>query len=141
MLLPSCYTSPRSRLTAWHSTRNPADLRGNRGKPRPRRSGAGFCYYTLHTSPFPTITSLPPLPGKLVGKIQGLQYVEAKEFMPDNIKLIKRLESMDRPSLATIPPSLLPNLREVPSLLTWVLCFAQYIVVLSEYTLISCIPA
>ena len=52
--------------------------------------------------------------------------------MPDNIKLIKRLESMDRPSLATIPPNLRPNLREVPSLLTWVFCFAQYIAVLSE---------
>ena len=68
--------------------------------------------------PFQLSPSLPPLPGKLVGKIQGLQYVEAKEFMLDNIKLIKRLDSMDRPSVATIPPNLRPNLREVPSLLT-----------------------
>ena len=33
---------------------------------------------TLRTpSPFRLSPSLPPLPGKLVGKIQGLQYVEA----------------------------------------------------------------
>ncbi len=52
--------------------------------------------------------------------------------MPDNLKLIKRLESMDRPLLGTILPNLRHNLREVPSLLTWVFCFAQYVAVLAE---------
>lgn len=46
--------------------------------------------------------------------------------------IVKRLEAMDCPSLATIPPNLCPTPREIPSLLTWAYCFAQYVAVLAD---------
>ena len=47
--------------------------------------------------PFRLSSSLPVLPAKLVKKIQALQFVELKEFLPDNIKLQKKLEAFDKP--------------------------------------------
>lgn len=84
--------------------------------------------------PFRLSPSLPLLPAKLAAKIQSLQFVELKEFLPDNIKLLKRLEAMDRPSLATLPPNLRPSMREISSLLMWAYCFTQYVAVLAEST-------
>lgn len=69
--------------------------------------------------PFSQSPSLPLLPAKLVEKIQSLQFVNLKEFLPDNIYLLKRLEAFDKPSLATLPPHLRPNFCDITSVLTW----------------------
>ena len=82
--------------------------------------------------PFRLSPSLPLIPPKLVTKIQSLQFVELRELLPDNMKLLKKLEVMDKSTMATIPPNLRPNLRDVGSLLTWAYCFAQYTAVLAQ---------
>ena len=83
-------------------------------------------------SPLRLSPSLPLILAKLVAKTQALQYVEMKEYLPDNIELLKRMEAMDRTAFAGLPPSLRPSLREISSLTTWAYCFAQYIAVLAE---------
>ena len=53
-----------------------------------------------------------------------------KEFLPDNITLIRRTEAWEQPQTHTSGPR--PNLREVNSILSWVTCFATYVAVLSD---------
>ena len=76
--------------------------------------------------------SFPLIPAKLVAKIQSLQYVELKEFLPDNLELMKRMEAVDRAAFSGLPPSLRPKMREVPSIAAWAYCFGQYVAVLAE---------
>ena len=76
--------------------------------------------------------SFPLILVKLVVKIQSLQYAELKEFLPDNLELMKRMEAVDRAAFSGLPPSLLPKMREVPSIAAWAYCFGQYVAVLAE---------
>ena len=64
--------------------------------------------------------------------MQSLQFVELKKFLPDNIKLYKKLEAFNKSTLASVPPHLRPNYREIPNLATWLFCYAQYVAVLAE---------
>ena len=82
--------------------------------------------------PFRLSSSLPVIPAKLSTKVQSLQFIELKEFLPDNIKLYKKLEAFDKSSLASVPPHLRPNFREISNLTTWLFCYAQYVAVLAE---------
>ena len=70
------------------------------------------------------------MPAKLVQKVQSLQYLETKEFLPDNITPARRMEDRDLPDNS--PSSSRPRQREVTSILSWVSCFTTYLAVLSE---------
>lgn len=48
------------------------------------------------STPVQLSPSFPLILVKLVVKIQSLQYVELKEFLPDNLELMKRMEAVDR---------------------------------------------
>ena len=74
-----------------------------------------------------------PVPAKLVKKIQALQYIDMKELLPDNIRLLRHMEPSD-PLNALVPmaPRSRPRLREVNSILSWALCFISYLAVLAE---------
>ena len=76
--------------------------------------------------------ALPPIPARLVEKIQKGSFVDMKELLGDNITLFQRMEEVHKPGSSshqwvTTAPS--PKLREVSSLLSWVSCFITYMAV------------
>ena len=72
-----------------------------------------------------------PIPGKLVTKVQSLQFVEMRELLPDNIALLERLATIPNMGTYNTSQHLTPQ-REVSSLLTWVCAFTTYIAILAE---------
>ena len=85
--------------------------------------------------PFLLSSSLPPIPRKLVTKMHSLQFVKMKEFLHDNVLLGKRLDAMGATALlgpawgSTAKPA---NMRDFPSLISWISCFTTYIAILGE---------
>ena len=71
--------------------------------------------------------TFPPIPGKLVKKIQAEEYVDLSELLPDNVELLRRAEA--EPSTQVQGQR---QLRRVSTLSTWVQCFATYAAVLAE---------
>ena len=47
-------------------------------------------------------TFAPPIPGKLVSKIQDLQFIDMRELLRDNIALLRHKEGLN--SLTAHPP-------------------------------------
>ena len=76
--------------------------------------------------PFHLASSLPPVPAKLVRRIQAL---EIRELLPDNMALAERLEVLP---LRLGHPSKQVELREIGSLITWVSSFSSYVAIVSE---------
>lgn len=70
------------------------------------------------------------LPQKLVDKVRAGHFVEMREFLVDNMRLLDRLESVHGsgllPSFSSGPR---PRLREVTSLMSWIGCFLAYVAV------------
>ena len=93
------------------------------GQPMPPAAGS-----QQPTPSFLLSKSSPPIPGKLVAKIQSLQFVEMRELLPDNIALLERLATLPQGSAVNT----LTQQREVSSLLTWVCAFATYVAILAE---------
>ena len=65
-------------------------------------------------SPFILASNIPPVPAKLVKKIQALEYVNMRDLLQDNIALGERLEALPR----TASSSLQHSQREVDTILT-----------------------
>ena len=81
-----------------------------------------------HPQPFILSKASPPVPAKLVAKVQALQFVDMRELLPDNMALLERSSVLPQ---GTAPPSnSSPKQRDIPSLTTWVCAFATYIAVL-----------
>ena len=83
------------------------------------------------TPPFRMATSIVPIPGKLVKRIQALEYIDMRELLPDNIALAERLATLPQGLTPPKPPSE----REIGgdrALLTWVSSFATYIAIVAE---------
>ena len=75
--------------------------------------------------------SVVPIPGKLVARIQALEYVDMQELLPDNLALAERLAALPQ-GLAPPKP---PGEREIAgdrALLTWVSTFATYMAIVAE---------
>ena len=72
-----------------------------------------------------------PIPGKLVAKVQSLQFIEMRELLPDNITLLERLAALPNTSALSHSKRCTPQ-REVSSLLTWVCAFTTYIAIMAE---------
>ena len=79
------------------------------------------------TPPFRLASSLPPVPAKLVKRIQALEFVEMRELLPDNMALAERLDAL--PLLGH--PSKQTEQREIGSLITWVSTFSTYVAIVS----------
>ena len=75
--------------------------------------------------------ALPPVPGKLVTKIQAGNFVHLKELLGDNIVLRQRIEESQltpiAPWLATNQP--LPHMRNITTPLQWIYCMLTYVAV------------
>lgn len=76
--------------------------------------------------PDPLLLSVlfPPIPGKLVEKIRSGAFVDMQELLPDNIDLLKQLDSLQHDRSTSKA-----KLREVKSLPTWMYCFLAYMAV------------
>ena len=79
---------------------------------------------TGSTPDFSLASSFSPIPGKLVQKIQSLQFVDMKELLQDNILVTQ--EDTQRPGNHR------PRLREVNSILCWVSSFITYAAIVIE---------
>ena len=79
--------------------------------------------------PFRMASSLPPVPPKLVRKIQALEFVEMRELLPDNLAPVERLEALP---VHMGQSARNPEQREIASLHTWTSSFATYVAVLSQ---------
>ena len=72
--------------------------------------------------------ALEPVPYWLVQRIRTRQFVEMRDLLSDNIALHRQWEAAQGcVNVATMPMSLRPRFREVPSLMSWVYCFLTYV--------------
>ena len=81
--------------------------------------------------PHKVANSIVPVPGKLVSRIQALEYVDMRELLPDNLALAERLAALPQ-GLAPPKP---PGEREITgdkALMTWVSSFATYVAIIAE---------
>ena len=70
--------------------------------------------------------ALDPIPHRLVLRIRNGEFVEMRELLADNISLYNQLEDFRGHT-----SGFCPHVREVPSLSSWVYCFAAYMAVLT----------
>ena len=77
--------------------------------------------------------SIPAIPGKLVRRIQALEFVDMKDLLPDNIALLEQLEALSGSTQSPnqLGPARTPR-RKVNSITTWASCFATYVVILAQ---------
>ena len=72
-------------------------------------------------------SSLPPVPAKIVSKIQVGQFIQMKDLLGDNIALVNQLDNLPANSLGGACSSLpRPQMREVSSALAWAGCFLTF---------------
>lgn len=73
--------------------------------------------------PFLLSEGLPPVPAKLVAKIQSGEFIDMAELLQDNIEATRRRGESDPPhcSSETKRPR-----REIPDFLSWLQCFGVY---------------
>ena len=83
------------------------------------------------TTPLILSSSLPPVPAKLVEKIQLGQFVDFKELLIDNITLLQRLQELG-PTQANHPLLTGSKLREISDPLSWVSCFLAFMAAKTE---------
>lgn len=85
-----------------------------------------------HTKPaYKVAGSIVPIPGKLVSRIQALEYVDMRELLPDNLALAERLAALPQ----GLAPSKHPGEREIAgekALMTWVSSFSTYVAIVAE---------
>ena len=81
-------------------------------------------------APFMLGEGLPPVPGRLVQKIQRGDYVDMAELLRDNMELERRKASCES-SASALGLGIQPSCREVPNLISWVQCFGVYAAIVS----------
>ena len=79
------------------------------------------------TTPFFIGESLPPIPAKLVTKIQRGEFVDMAELLRDNIKAVQRRTKDSGASGCTSSQSQ----REVPDIFSWIQCFGTYMCIVA----------
>ena len=71
-----------------------------------------------------------PIPYRIAQKIRAGEFVDMRYLLADNISLDNQLEDLHgQAPVASTPASLRLRLREVPSLSSWMYCFAAYMAV------------
>ena len=78
--------------------------------------------------PFMLASSLPPIPDKLVRRIQSLEFVKIRDLLPDNNALGERLEAL--PSYTAHLKA--PETRNIGSLYTLVSAYSTYVAIVAE---------
>ena len=74
--------------------------------------------------------ALPPIPAKIVERVQNGSFIDFKEFLADNVLLVQRLQELSYSGahLSPLSQSLSANsrLREINDPLTWASCFLAF---------------
>ena len=78
---------------------------------------------TPPAEPFLLSEGLPPVPAKLVAKIQRGEYVDMTELLRDNMEATRRRLDTDAPHCSSDTKK---NRREIPDFLSWLQCFGVY---------------
>lgn len=78
--------------------------------------------------PFILASNLPPVPPRLVKRIQALEFTNMRDLLPDNMALAERLEALPR----GLQQGGTHCQREIDSLLTWACAFLTYVAVVNE---------
>jgi hypothetical protein len=74
-----------------------------------------------------------PIPHRLVRRIQAGDFIEMRELLADNIALYNRFTELQGVSqVGALPPAVHPQIREVPSLISWTHCILAYMAVRTE---------
>lgn len=74
---------------------------------------------------------LQPIPAHMVRRILAGEFIEMQDRLTDNIALHDQLEAVQGPAT---PGALRARFEEVPSLISWVLCFAAYMAIQTQDT-------
>ena len=82
---------------------------------------------TVKDLPFTFASSFPPVPAKLVKRIQALEFVEMRELLPDNMALSARLLGLPSPARQENYPQ-----REIAGILPWTCAFTTYVAVVAQ---------
>ena len=53
-----------------------------------------MCFYCKLNSLFVLASTIPPIPAKIVQKIQSNQFVDMKDLLPDNVALLDKLDGL-----------------------------------------------
>ena len=71
--------------------------------------------------------AMEPIPPRLVQRIRSGQFIHMRELLSDNMALHQQWEATQGVvDVGSLPASLRPRYREVPSLISWVFCFLAY---------------
>ena len=84
---------------------------------------------TPAASPLTLSSALPPIPGKLVERIQSRVYIDFKEFLSDNVMLLQRLRELNQGRAVPASMQTLVDgscLHEILDLLSWDSCFLAF---------------
>ena len=107
------------------STTQPVNVSGGTTSPAggggtvlPSKSGLSS------VAPFVLGRGMAPVPGNIVKKIQGLEFVDLAELLPDNLELLHRLDATEA-GLASSKTSK-GRLRQISSLTSWAQCFFTF---------------
>ena len=73
-------------------------------------------------------SSIMAIPGKLVKRIQALEYVNMRELLPDNLALVERLSAL----LPCLAPPKTPSESEISGDKTLMSSFATYVAIMAE---------
>jgi hypothetical protein len=85
----------------------------------------------LKQVPYRVANCIVQIPGKLVKRIQALEYVDMRDLLPYNIALAEGLAALP----SGLAPPRPPGEREIggdQALLTWVSSFATYVAIVAE---------
>ena len=81
--------------------------------------------------PFLLSEGLPPVPAKLVTRIQKGEFIDMAELLQDNLEAQRRGALQESGSASASPSQSRPR-REIPDLLSWVQCFGMYTAVMAS---------
>ena len=70
-------------------------------------------------------STLPPIPAKVMEKVQRGIYTELREILPDNVALLQQLQEVGMHAQATANSQ--SSLRDIYNLLTWTACFLSFV--------------
>ena len=90
----------------------------------------------VKTEPLIISPALPPIPAKVVDRVQSGKFVEFKEFLADNVLLLQRLQELG--VAGSVAPALQPlvsgsRLREVTDPVSWASCFLAFLATKVEH--------
>jgi len=89
----------------------------------------------LLRNPSPILTSngLPPIPGRLIQRVEDSMHIEIAELLPDYL-------STAEVNISEQPSSSRSKLHKITNTMDWVECFGMYIAIISRSGSLTLLP-